>query len=348
MFRGAFITIALVLAVNLQIAPARTAAQPPQSEAPSADDEQSNLVVARVAGIPITEQEVLSAIDDLASQQQMSLEQLKHRNTLLFEGALKNLITIAILKNEVRRQNVTVDKARIDAQVQQFAKRFPSQEEFLKAIKDQGITEAELRKNIEESLSMQAVIDQAVGDISVTTDEEIQKFYAENPDKFQISEQVRASHILLRVDPNSTPEQKAEIRKKLESILADIQARKCTFAEAAVQYSQDSTNSAKGGDLGLFSRGRMVKPFEDAAFSAKPGEISQIVATQFGYHLIQVTERRPARTASLEEAKTAIKEYLDKRSKSKATQEYVKKLNDKTAVDIFITREEFAKRHPAQ
>ncbi len=346
MIRGISSVVAIILGLFCQSMAAQQEKQLSSSATPQAEMQDSNLVVARVAGTPITEEDVLSAINELAGQKQLSLDQLKQRNSLLFEEAVNNIITIAVLKNQARLQKVTVDTAKIDAQIQQLSKRFPSREEFLKAIAGQGITEAELRKSIEESLSMQEVINLAAGGGAGATAEEINKFYTDNPDKFSISEQVRASHILLRVDPKSTPEQKAATKKRLEGILSDIQNRKCTFAEAAIEHSQDPSNASKGGDLGLFSRGQMVAQFEDAAFSTKPGEISPVVETPFGYHLIQVTERRPPRKASLQEAEPSIREFLNQRSKLKATQEYVRDLKAKTVIESFMTREEFVKRHP--
>jgi len=241
---------------------------------------------------------------------------------------------------------VTIDKAKIDQQLQQLSQRYASAEEFQKAMAAQSLTESDLRRNIEESISLQEVIDRAVKDVPGATDAEIEKFYNDNPDKFAMPERVRAAHILLRVDAKSTPEQKAEIKKKLEGIRADIESKAITFGDAAAKYSQDPSNAQKGGDLGLFSRGQMVKPFEDAAFATKPGTLSPIVETQFGYHIIQVIESKPAGKASLEEAKPPIKQYLDQVAKQKALQKYVDELKAKATIEPFMTQEEFIKRHP--
>lgn len=121
-----------------------------------------------------------------------------------------------------------------------------------------------------------------------TTDEEAKKFYDENASKFQGSEQRHASHIL--IGASASPEAKAEAKKKAEQVLAEVKKNPAKFAELAKKYSQDPGSAEKGGDLGTFGRGSMVKPFEDAAFSMKPGEVSGLVQSDFGYHIIKLTE----------------------------------------------------------
>lgn len=123
-----------------------------------------------------------------------------------------------------------------------------------------------------------------------TTDEEAKKFYDENASKFQGSEQRHASHILIGASASASPEAKVEAKKKAEQVLAEVKKNPAKFAELAKKYSQDPGSAEKGGDLGTFGRGSMVKPFEDAAFSMKPGEVSGLVQSDFGYHIIKLTE----------------------------------------------------------
>ncbi len=122
-----------------------------------------------------------------------------------------------------------------------------------------------------------------------TTEEEAKKFYDENASKFQGNEQRQASHILIGVSATASPEAKAEAKKKAEQVLAEVKKNPAKFAEFAKKYSQDPGSAEKGGDLGAFARGAMVKPFEDAAFSMKQGDISGLVQSDFGYHIIKLT-----------------------------------------------------------
>ncbi len=121
-------------------------------------------------------------------------------------------------------------------------------------------------------------------------DAEVKKFYDENAAKFQGNEQRRASHILIGFGVSATPEQKQAAKAKAEEILASIKKNPKRFEELAVKESQDPGSASKGGDLGSFGRGAMVKPFEDAAFTMKVGEVSDVVESEFGFHIIKVTE----------------------------------------------------------
>ncbi len=121
-------------------------------------------------------------------------------------------------------------------------------------------------------------------------DAEIKKFYDENASKFQGNEQRRASHILIGFGVNATPEQKQQAKAKAEAILAQVKKDPSKFEQLAVKNSQDPGSAVKGGDLGSFGRGAMVKPFEDAAFSMKVNEVSNLVESEFGFHIIKVTE----------------------------------------------------------
>ncbi|CAG0970072.1 Peptidyl-prolyl cis-trans isomerase D [Methylophilaceae bacterium] len=122
------------------------------------------------------------------------------------------------------------------------------------------------------------------------TEDEIRKFYADNADKFQGDEQRRASHILIGFGVSPTPEAKEEARKKAEQVLAEVKSNSDQFAELAKKYSQDPGSAGNGGDLGMFGRGVMVKSFDDAVFSMTPGAVSDLVESEFGYHIIKLTE----------------------------------------------------------
>lgn len=122
------------------------------------------------------------------------------------------------------------------------------------------------------------------------TDEEMKRFYTDNADKFQNGEQRHASHILLSFTPGSDDKAKQEVKKKAEQVLAEVKKNPAKFADLAKKYSQDPGSAQKGGDLGSFGRGMMVKPFEEAVFSMKPGQISELVQSDFGYHIIKLMD----------------------------------------------------------
>ena len=156
-------------------------------------------------------------------------------------------------------------------------------------------------------------------------------FYKENIDQFKQPEKVRASHILVAVQQGESDSSKAEKRLKAAKILGELK-NGANFEELAKRYS-DCPSKSKGGDLGYFERGRMVKEFEDAAFALKPGELSGIVETRFGYHIIKVTDRKPARTIPLTEAEADVRSYLTGEKKKQAVEDYISKLKSESTIE---------------
>ena len=144
------------------------------------------------------------------------------------------------------------------------------------------------------------------------SDAEVQKLYESRASQYQVPEERRASHILIAVPSDAKEAVRQAARKKAEAILAEVRKSPQRFAELAKKYSQDPGSAEKGGDLGLFGRGMMVKPFEDAAFGMKEGEISGIVESEFGYHIIKLTGIQPARSRSLDEVRPALVAELQK------------------------------------
>lgn len=140
------------------------------------------------------------------------------------------------------------------------------------------------------------------------SDAEVQKYYDEHVAEYEKPEQVHARHILLRIAPKASDDDKAAVRKRAEEVLAKVKAGE-DFAALAKQYSEDSS-AAQGGDLGSFTRGKMVPPFEQAAFALAPGETSDIVESPFGLHIIKVESKEAAHTQSLDEVRTQITDTL--------------------------------------
>ncbi len=139
--------------------------------------------------------------------------------------------------------------------------------------------------------------------------EDIQNYYQSHQERFKVPEKRRARHILFKVPPNASPQEEEKIRQKAEEVLKEARAGK-DFAKLALKYSDDLASKDEGGDLGFFSRGQLVAPFEEAVFSMKPGQISDLVRTPFGYHIIKLEEVRPEHVRPLSEVKGEIKKRL--------------------------------------
>src|SRR5215216_3871597 len=166
--------------------------------------------------------------------------------------------------------------------------------------------QAEYRKGEQRKIRYLLVDrDQMRARITITP-QEIQNYYNSNIQQFQIAEQVRASHILLKTDGKD----EAAVRKQAEDILKQAKAPNADFAALATKYSEDEGSKANGGDLDYFTKGRMVPEFEQAAFAMQPGQVSDLVKSQFGFHIIKVVDKKAASTRTLDEVRTQIQGTL--------------------------------------
>jgi peptidyl-prolyl cis-trans isomerase C len=183
-------------------------------------------------------------------------------------------------------------------------------------------------------LAIRKLLYDQIGGKSTVSEKESRAHYDSNLESFKKPEQVRASHILIKVDPGADEAKKAEARTKIESLQAKLKNGE-DFGALAKEYSE-GPSAPKGGDLGFFGRGQMVKPFEETAFTMKPGQVSGIVETRFGYHLIMVTERTPESTLSYEEVKDRLEQYLKQQKAQETIAAYVETLKGKAKIERFV------------
>ncbi len=144
---------------------------------------------------------------------------------------------------------------------------------------------------------------------------------------------VRVRHILVKVDESASEKEKKAAKKKAESILKKIKSGE-DFAKLAAEVSDDPGSKQKGGELGFFPRGRMVKPFEDAAFALKPGKVSGLVKTQYGYHIIEVEEKKAAGIQSFEDVQESIRQKLSQDQTKAKVVEFIEKAMKDAKVEI--------------
>lgn len=144
----------------------------------------------------------------------------------------------------------------------------------------------------------------------VVPEEELRKYYEQNAARYATPEERRASHILIAADASAPAGQRAAAREKAEGLLAEVRAKPALFASLAAKNSDDPGSAARGGDLDFFGRGSMVKPFEEAVFSLEPGQVSDIVETDFGFHIIRVTDKRGGERRAFESVRDDIAKEL--------------------------------------
>ncbi len=280
----------------------------------------------------ITNKEVADEENRLLQQLagQVDPSQLGQMRSLVHKQAVSNMVDRELLRQAVEKEKIAVDQAEVDARVADIAERLGSREALSQRLEMIGMSEDDFVHEMETSLKIEKLLAEH-SDVKPVTEDEARKYYEENIDRFKQPERIRASHILIQVKPEDTEAQKKAKREEAERLLAEIK-NGADFAELAAQYS-DCPSKQRGGDLGYFERGRMVKPFEDAAFALKVGEVSGIVETQFGYHIIKVTDREEARTVPFEETKEGLINYLEGQQKQQAMQTYVEQLRQAATIE---------------
>jgi len=203
----------------------------------------------------------------------------------------------------------------------------------------EGFTENyEMKKQLElitnDMISIQ-YLNKVVAKRAIVTDKDIEEYYKAHITEYKLPERVKARHILVKVKKEFTDEEKEAARRKIEGLLERVKKGE-DFVELAKTYSDDPASARVGGDLGYFQRGRMVKPFEDVAFSLKPGEVSDIVETRFGYHIIKVEDRKPAETIPLEKVKKSIREKLQKEMRDAEISKFIQNLMKEKEAEIHL------------
>jgi peptidyl-prolyl cis-trans isomerase C len=295
--------------------------------------QEPGAMVASVNGSVITMGDVDQEMKGLMAQfgGRVPEEQLQAIVPKLREQAVENLITKSLILQEADKQNIQPTEQEIAAELETVSSQFPSQEVFKEQLAAMGISPEQLQQDLVNHLKIRAVFNNATASVQPVTEEEINSFYAEKSDTFKVAEQVRASHILFKIEPDASEETKALKHKEITAIRERIVNGE-NFEELAKEYS-DCPSKERGGDLGLFERGRMLKEFEDAAFTLELGEISQVVESQFGYHVIKVTEHNEPRALALEDVREDIAKSLKSTKEEEAFESFLQNLRQSAQLE---------------
>ena len=257
-------------------------------------------VLATVDGAAVTLSEYKSALDKLKAQ-------LPNGDTLDPEGIktlkmnlLNQLIEKELLMTEAKKLGISVTESELNEQINKIMGEYPDSDTFNSRMKEENIDIASWKKEIEYQIMLDKLVKAVAGSNIAVTPEEIEKYYNDHLDQYNSPTRVRALQIMI------------ETREQAQTILDEIK-KGSDFSELAKTYSI-SPDSEKGGDLGYFSEDEMPPSFA-VVFKMKPGELSNVVESEYGFHLFKVIDRREAKMLSLEEARPEIEEKL-KRAKS--------------------------------
>lgn len=342
--RGSRYFLTTVIACSLFLLPGGASAAEekaesgkPAAEEASAAPEAKPLPdkVASVNGVAISGDQLSKELDIYLQrvgrpQAAMPASQLDQVRAEILDG----LIDQELLYQESRKLGIQIEDKAVNEQFEAIRQRFPDESQFKQALASMQMSEMEAKQQIERGLAIREVIDRKVADKVTVDDAESKAFYDENPQFFMQPERVKASHILIKVDPSAADADKAAAREKLQDLRKQAEGG-ADFAELAKTHSEGPSNE-RGGDLGFFQRGQMVKPFEDAAFALEKDQLSEIVETRYGYHLIKVTDKQPEKKFSYDEVKERLTERLKQDKVEKEARAYIDSLKEGAEIEKFL------------
>lgn len=314
-------SFAFVLSL-LQLASAQPEAQTSPAEFPE--------VVARVNTTDITKEDLLRRAEALRNQMP-SFE----AGPDFYQRVLADMVSGELLYQSVAGKGLVPSEQQVEAEIQAQKSRLSSEADFQKVLDSQGITIEELRVEMKKEIAIQNLIEKEIIPSVTVTEEEKKKFYDDNAARMTHPQQFRAAHILIGVGENPTPETKAEAQKKATAIHGMLEAGQ-DFAELARKNSDDPGSKDNGGELPWMSQGQTVPPFEAAALALSPGQLSGVVETQFGFHVIRLLEKREAGAMSYQEAEGRIDEFLKRRGLQQKIDAELEKLRAAAKVELFI------------
>ncbi|WJE16281.1 peptidylprolyl isomerase [Halobacillus sp. ACCC02827] len=225
------------------------------------------------------------------------------------DDALDSLVTSKIVEMEAEKNDIQVDQDKMKEEMETYYDQYGSKDDFLSALNENGVSLEDFQADLEEYLTLEKLLKDRVS----ITDEEKETYFEENKDSFNQPEQVTARHIL------------TETKEEAQTVLDKYNDGE-KFADLAEEYSTDEATKDSGGDLGMFGKGEMVDAFDDAAFSMEAGEVSDPVETEYGFHIIEVTDHTDAEEATYEDVKEEVTDAL---YDSKVNEEYTSWLDEK-------------------
>jgi parvulin-like peptidyl-prolyl isomerase len=275
-------------------------------------------VVAKVNGQKITREEFNNMLTNYLRQQEQNGVNVSADQRLKLENdVLDSLIEYNLIVQEAKRQHFKVSRAELDKQYNKIVKQFPDKDAFRQQLKQMGLSERKFRALLEED------------QVYTKFGEKVRKVKVSAKDIADAYTQVRARHILIKAEAGK--EKAAEADAK--AVLAKVKAGE-DFAALAKKYSQDPGTKDKGGDLGFFGQGQMVPEFEKAAFALKKNEVSNLVKSDYGYHIIQVVDRKEAKGKDFAKQKADLEKQVKEKKGQEAYQQLVSDLKAKAKLEI--------------
>ena len=256
----------------------------------------------------------------------MTMDEVKRNLAKLEEKALDQAIGAKLLLDRALEIELPVTAADVDAEVERVKAQIGGEENYKKALEAQGISEENFRKELEKGARVNMLVNQACAHISDPTEEEVAAFYEAHKAEYVEEPKVLCQHILVKGADDKALDKIKDIRERIVSGKAD-------FAEEAKKNS-DCPSGQEGGSLGWFGRGMMVPEFDKVAFEMKKGEISGVVTTQFGYHIIYKADEKGGGQLTLDDVHDQIKDLMRHENRGRAMDAFVAELREKAKIEF--------------
>ncbi len=291
--------------------------------------------VARVDGQPINRDDLQKVTEALLASNGRSLQKLTPTERKeAYVSVLSQIIDDRLISAQAKDE--TVDDLKVEQTYANLQKQYPDGA-FDDQIKKSGQTPDKIRANIRGQIAQQQWLEKQIGTDAKVTPQEVEKFYKDAPPgQFDVPEMVQASHILVAVRRDAPPEDVLAAENRINAINARL--KKGEKFDAVARTDSDDPNSKNaGGDLGPFTRERVLPEIGDAAFKLKVGEVSPPVRSPFGFHLILLTDRKASHTATLGDASKSIEGFLIQQKRSAAAAKVVQRLRDNAKIENFLS-----------
>lgn len=306
--------------------------------------------VVMINDTPITKQQYeqeFKKIEGNPMFKQMGVDLKKDKDgyvgLMIKDKIINELMVKTLLDQAMKKNNIKVSNEEVEKELKSLIDKIGSKDKFNELLKQNGISSADFKKDLKEEVKIKKLIDQL--SIVKISDSDTRKFYDSNLDKFKYPDKVRASHILISADADRIREvikadeknkdlSEAQIDEKVkqdiaakyqkaQKILAEVKLDQSKFAKLAKENSDDPGSAEQGGDLGYFTKDQMVPEFANAAFSARPSIVTDIVKSPYGYHIILVKDRIAAGVEPYEKVKGEIAAFLENQKKVEVLQKFL-------------------------
>jgi peptidyl-prolyl cis-trans isomerase C len=292
-------------------------------------------VVAKVDDKPITRDDLLQASQ--AVQIQLAQRGRPATPTVgFYRQVLDEIVGIALLQKDAKASGMTASDQEVQQALAQRKSIFPDEKTYKQALAKAGLTEEKLRQQTSDQIAVQKYLRNRFAQAANVSDQAVREFYDKNKAQMQAPERVHVRHILVAVNEKAPAADKQKARQKADDLLKRLQAGE-DFAKLAQENSDDAGSKLQGGDVGWVVQGKMVPTFEKASFAlTKPNQLSPVVESPFGYHIIQFIERQAAGAIPYEQVKPRIAQLLQQQQAQQQLAARVRELRSKAKVEVFL------------